>query len=80
MKRPAAGDVLSARSLFAFACRVIPFPPDDDLYGSQPTDPQRYGINLGNVSLRGETSTLVVGMDSLMRVTLNPFYNYKVLN
>lgn len=66
------------RDLYSLSHVAIPFPPDDDLYGSQPTDPQRYGINLGNVSLRGETSTLVVGMDSLMRVTSNPFYNYMV--
>lgn len=66
------------RDLYSLSHVAIPFPPDDDLYGSQPIDPQRYGINLGNVSLRGETSTLVVGMDSLMRVTSNPFYNYMV--
>lgn len=66
------------RDLYSLSHVAIPFPPNDDLYGSQPTDPQRYGINLGNVSLRGETSTLVVGMDSLMRVTSNPFYDYMV--
>ncbi|MNP69145.1 hypothetical protein D3C76_1652020 [compost metagenome] len=55
---------------------AIPFPPTDDLYGIEPINPRRYGINLGNIALRGETSVLVVGMDSLMRVTSNPFYAY----
>ncbi|MDY1035735.1 alpha/beta hydrolase [Lelliottia sp. CFBP8978] len=63
------------RDLYSLSHVAIPFPPTDDLYGSQPEDPRRYGINLGNISLRGETAVLVVGMDSLMRVTSNPFYD-----
>lgn len=54
----------------------LPFPPDDDLYGTRPVDPQRFGINLGNVALRGETGVLIVGMDAIMRLTANPFYDY----
>jgi len=60
--------------LFSLSHVAIPFPLTDDLYGSQPQDPHHYGINLGTLSLRGETSVLVVSMDSLMRVTSNPFY------
>jgi alpha-beta hydrolase superfamily lysophospholipase len=55
---------------------ALPFPPEDDLYGTRPTDPQRFGINLGNVALRGETGVLIVGMDAIMRLTANPFYDY----
>ncbi len=61
--------------LFSLSHVAIPFPPTDDLYGSQPLHPRRYGINLGTLSLRGETSVLVVNMDSLMRVTSNPFFD-----
>lgn len=64
------------RDLYSLSHVAIPFAPTDDVYGSAPVDPQRYGINLGNIALRGETSTLVVGMDALMRVTSNPFYGY----
>ena len=61
--------------IFSLSHVAIPFSPSDDLYGSHPADPRRYGINLGTISLRGETSVLVVSMDSLMRVTSNPFYD-----
>jgi len=64
------------RDLYSLSHVAIPFPPTDDLYGSEPVNPHHYGINLGNIALRGETSVLVVGMDSLMRVTSNPFYSY----
>ncbi|POZ18425.1 hypothetical protein C3Z09_02985 [Lelliottia aquatilis] len=64
------------RDLYSLSHVAIPFPPTDDLYGIEPINPRRYGINLGNIALRGETSVLVVGMDSLMRVTSNPFYAY----
>ena len=33
-----------------------------------------YGISLGTISLRGETGTLSVGLETLMRVTSNPFF------
>ncbi len=56
----------------------LPFPPEDDLYGTRPVNPQRYGINLGNAALRGETGVLIVGMDAMMRLTANPFYGYMV--
>ncbi|MGL5119392.1 MAG: alpha/beta hydrolase, partial [Plesiomonas shigelloides] len=36
----------------------------------------RYGINLGTISMRGESSVLIVGMDALMRATSNPFFTY----
>ncbi|HCJ8594697.1 TPA: hypothetical protein NV742_004558, partial [Escherichia coli] len=36
----------------------------------------RYGLSIGTIALRGETSTLLVGLDTLMRVTSNPFFPY----
>ncbi len=46
----------------------------DSLYGREPDEKNRYGISLGTISLRGETGTLSVGLETLMRVTSNPFF------
>lgn len=62
--------------IYSLSHVALPFPPDDDLYGTRPAHPHRYGINLGNAALRGETGVLIVGMDAVMRLTANPFYGY----
>jgi hypothetical protein len=53
---------------------AVPFPLSDSLYGREPDEKNRYGISLGTISLRGETGTLSVGLETLMRVTSNPFF------
>ena len=35
-----------------------------------------YGVNLGAIALRGERGLLIVSMDSLVRVSSNPFFPY----
>ena len=43
---------------------------------TEPDEKNRYGISLGTISLRGETGTLSVGLETLMRVTSNPFFRW----
>ncbi|WP_312689367.1 alpha/beta hydrolase [Kosakonia sp.] len=62
------------QDMYSLSHVAVPFPPEDSLYGSAPAQKERYGISLGVISPRGESSTLVVGLDTLMRATSNPFY------
>jgi alpha-beta hydrolase superfamily lysophospholipase len=62
-------DVLSLSHL------ALPFPMSDPLYGLQP-ESNEYGANLGAMSTRGERGTLIVSMDSLVRMSSNPFFGY----
>jgi hypothetical protein len=48
----------------------------DALYGSQPGPGERFGINLGILTPRGERGVLVVPLDALVRISSNPFYPY----
>jgi alpha-beta hydrolase superfamily lysophospholipase len=61
---------------FSLSHVALPFPPDDPLYGSQPTETERYGVNLGALAPRGEVGVLIVALDSLLRVSSNPFFPY----
>ncbi|WP_434639953.1 alpha/beta hydrolase [Klebsiella sp. I138] len=64
------------QDMYSLSHVAVPFPLSDSLYGREPTEKNRYGISLGTISLRGETATLNVGIDTLMRVTSNPFFPY----
>ncbi|HET7811368.1 MAG TPA: alpha/beta hydrolase [Steroidobacteraceae bacterium] len=84
-RRVAAGDsatsavALSARypeDTFSLSHVALPFPPDDALYGSAPTDEESFGIHLGTVAARGERGALIVSTDTLMRASSNPFFDY----
>ncbi len=55
---------------------ALPFPVTDGLYGTQPDPKEDFGIRLGRKSMRGEVGVLVVSLDSLLRMTSNPFYPY----
>lgn len=56
---------------------ALPFPVTDPVYGIQP-ESNEFGINLGSLAVRGERGTLVVGADSLTRMSSNPFYPYLI--
>jgi hypothetical protein len=55
---------------------AIPFPIEDSLYGMRPDLSDNYGANLGAMALRGERGTLIVTLDSLIRMSSNPFFPY----
>jgi hypothetical protein len=55
---------------------ALPFPPTDPLYGVTPDSSEDFGIELGAITPRGERSVLIVNLDSLLRVSSNPFFSY----
>ncbi len=57
---------------------AIPFPMSDALYGLKPDSEEQYGVNLGAMAARGEISALIITLDSLIRVSSNPFFPYVV--
>ena len=64
------------RDVYSLSHVAIPFPMDDSLYGLQPNLADDYGVNLGAMALRGETGTLIVSLDSLIRMSANPFFPF----
>ena len=63
------------RDVFSLSHLALPFPMDDSLYGLEPTT-KDYGVNLGALATRGERGLLTVSLDSLVRMSANPFYPY----
>ena len=61
---------------FSLSHVALPFPVTDPLYGSQPGTGERFGINLGALTPRGERGVLIVSLDALVRISSNPFYTY----
>jgi hypothetical protein len=64
------------RDLYSLSHIALPFPPQDGLYGSEPDAREDFGVRLGTVAVRGERGALIVGAESLMRASSNPFYEY----
>ena len=64
--------------VFSLSHVAIPFPPSDSLYGSQPDPAEDFGLHLGTVAARGERGALILSLDSLLRMSSNPFYPYMV--
>jgi len=62
--------------VFSLSHLAIPFPIDDSLYGLHPDGKEDYGVHLGSLAARGERGLLIVSMDSLLRMSSNPFYPY----
>lgn len=57
---------------------ALPFPTSDALYGSHPDGRETFGVNLGAFAARGESGALVINLDSLLRMTSNPFFPYLI--
>jgi hypothetical protein len=57
-------------SLYHVALR---FPPRDGLYDIDP-DPADFRIQLGEIAPRGEVGALIVSLDTLLRMSSNPFF------
>jgi hypothetical protein len=62
------GDVFSLTHI------AIPFPASDGLYGNAPDPIDDTGVNLGGLAARGERGVLSIGLDTLLRLSWNPFY------
>jgi alpha-beta hydrolase superfamily lysophospholipase len=55
---------------------ALPFPMNDSLYGLMPDSNEDFGIHLGMLAPRGERNVLIASLDSLLRVSSNPFFPY----
>jgi alpha-beta hydrolase superfamily lysophospholipase len=62
--------------IYSLSHVALPFPIDDGLYGTEPAPADDFGIRLGDIASRGERGTLIVGLDTLMRISSNPFFPY----
>lgn len=62
--------------VFSLSHVALPFPTTDALYGLKPDGTEDFGIKLGAVAARGERGTLIVNLDSLLRMSSNPFFPY----
>jgi hypothetical protein len=62
--------------VFSLSHVAIPFPPQDGLYGAEPDPADDFGVRLGAIALRGERGVLAIGLESLLRVSSNPFFPY----
>jgi hypothetical protein len=69
-------DLAYPAGVFSLSHLAIPFPLSDPLYGLQPDLSEDYGANLGAIATRGERGTLIVSIDSLARMSSNPFFDY----
>jgi len=64
--------------VFSLSHVALPFPITDSLYGLEPDPAEDFGVNLGAIAPRGERGTLLVSLDSLLRMSSNPFYPYLI--
>ncbi len=62
--------------VFSLSHLALPFPMSDSLYGMKPDSDEDFGVELGAMATRGERGTLIVSMDSLIRMSSNPFFPY----
>lgn len=65
------------RDVYSLSHVAIPFPVNDSLYGLFP-DSKKYGIQLGTTASRGERQVLIVSLDTILRLSSNPFYPYLI--
>ena len=75
-RRPIDADY--PHDVFSLSHLALPFPMTDPLYGMTPDDSEDFGVNLGAIAARGERGTLVVSIDSLVRTSSNPFFDYMI--
>jgi alpha-beta hydrolase superfamily lysophospholipase len=62
--------------MFSLAHIALPFTVDDEVYGRNPRPSSSEVVHLGTLSPRGERAVLTVPLDTLMRVSCNPFFPY----
>jgi alpha-beta hydrolase superfamily lysophospholipase len=66
------------REVFSLSHLALSFPMNDSLYGMTPDAPPEYGVHLGAMATRGERGILIVSLDSLSRMSSNPFFPYLI--
>ena len=64
--------------LYSLSHVALPFPMNDSLYGLAPDATENFGVNLGVLAPRGERNVLIASLDSLLRVSSNPFFSYMI--
>ncbi len=64
------------RDVYSLSHVALPFPSDDSLYGITPEREAEFGVSLGATAVRGETGVLIMALDSLVRISWNPFFPY----
>jgi alpha-beta hydrolase superfamily lysophospholipase len=64
------------RDVYSLSHVALPFPNDDGLYGIAPDPSDDFGVRLGTVAARGEVGVLIVNLESLMRMSSNPFFSF----
>jgi alpha-beta hydrolase superfamily lysophospholipase len=66
------------RSVYSLSHVALPFPVGDGLYGLEPSQEpaEDFGIRLGTVMGRGERGALSVSLDTMTRMSSNPFFPY----
>src|SRR5690606_31289374 len=64
------------REVYSLSHVALPFPETDALYGSDPVGSEDYGINFGAAPIRGEVGVFITNMDTLTRLSFNPFFPY----
>jgi alpha-beta hydrolase superfamily lysophospholipase len=64
------------RDVYSLSHVALPFPVTDSLYGLRPEPEAEFGVSLGATAIRGETGVLVMALDSLVRISWNPFFSY----
>ncbi|MEE3651164.1 MULTISPECIES: alpha/beta hydrolase [unclassified Brenneria] len=64
------------QDVYSLSHVALPFPDTDSLYGRFSQNPSEFGLPLGMIAARGERSVLVVDLDTLLRLSSNPFFPY----
>jgi alpha-beta hydrolase superfamily lysophospholipase len=62
--------------MFSLSHVALPFPLEDEVYGRTPRRAAGDMVRLGTLSPRGERAVLTVPVETLMRVSANPFFPY----
>ena len=70
-------DLAFPREIFSLSHVALPFPMSDSLYGLKPDgSDEDFGVHLGDLAPRGERGVLIVALDTLVRMSSNPFFPY----
>ena len=71
-------DVAYPDDVYSLSHVALPFPISDGLYGADPASgpAEDFGVRLGSVAAHGEVGVLVMSLDTLVRLSWNPFFPY----